>query len=246
MTGNAAEKYLSTIYYLELQGAVSTGDIAAELSVAPSSVTLMLKRLAGEGLIKREAYRDVELTASGRKEALRIIRKHRVIELFLYRVLGYGLEQVRDEAAQLGPAVSMQLAERMAEVMEGPRFDPHGDPIPGTDGSLPDTGSTPLADVDIDAEVRIVRVPDRDAGLLQYLVEMGLVPGAMISVAERLEDEQMLRLRLGDGLHNIGLEAAGQILVRPPEDRDDKDEGIYRIYDLLGFCLNPGFCYLSI
>ena len=223
MTGNAAEKYLSTIYYLGLQGDVRTGDIAAELSVAPSSVTNMLNRLTGEGLVNREAYRNVELTATGRKEVLRIIRRHRVIELYLYRMLGYGLEQVHDEAARLCPAVSMQLAERMAEVLENPGFDPHGDPIPGADGSLQDTDSTSLADVEIGMEVRVVRVPDRDAGLLQYLVEMGLVPGTMLSVAERLEDEQLLRLRLDSDLHNIGLEAAGRIFVRPPEDNDDVD-----------------------
>jgi len=133
LTGSV-EDYLKAIYELEsAQGVAPTSDIANRLSVAPASVTGMVRRLAAQGWLEYERYRGVKLTAPGRRAALRTLRRHRIIELYLVRVLGYTWDAVHVEAERLEHAASEELVDRMASMLGDPLHDPHGSPIPARD-----------------------------------------------------------------------------------------------------------------
>ena len=116
---------------------MGTSAIAQALELAPPSVSGMIRRLSEQGLLQHEPYRGVELTSEGRRAALRMVRRHRIIEAYLVGMLGYTWDTVHEEAERLEHAVSESLIERMAEALGNPRFDPHGDPIPGPDGEWP-------------------------------------------------------------------------------------------------------------
>lgn len=127
----AAQDYLKTIYMLSEERGTTTGAIAERLGVAHPSATNMVKRLARDGLVRHAPYGPVELTAVGKRLALAIIRRHRLLELYLQNVLGLPLDRVHGEADQLEHALSDALAERLAQVLGDPDIDPHGEPIPG-------------------------------------------------------------------------------------------------------------------
>ena len=140
------EDYLKAIYEIELGGdAAATNDIAQRLAIAPASVSGMVRRLADQGLVSYERYRGVRLTSSGRRVALRTLRRHRVIETYLVRALGYPWDRVHDEAERLEHAASDELIDRMAAALGDPAFDPHGAPIPSRDGAVDEGRPVPLA-----------------------------------------------------------------------------------------------------
>ena len=134
--------YVKAVWGLSESGAVSTTEISERLSVAPGSVTRALVRLREKGLIEYERYRGASLTEKGRIEALRLLRRHRLIETFLLECLGYSWEDVHEEAERLEHAVSDEFTERLADLLGHPAHDPHGSPIPGTDGSVPSEAGT--------------------------------------------------------------------------------------------------------
>src|SRR5262245_22761497 len=139
----SVEDYLKTIYLLApAGGAVSTNDIAERLGLSAPSVSGMVKRLSDMGLLDHEPYRGVELTEQGRGSAIRMVRRHRLIEAYLVEFLGYSWDTVHDEAERLEHAVSDMLVERMAEALGNPRFDPHGDPIPSAEGVVEESTYT--------------------------------------------------------------------------------------------------------
>src|SRR5437867_8645966 len=143
----SVEDYLKAIYHLSSQGGfAATSDIAAMLDVSPPSVSGMVKRLSEMGLIEHVPYRGVQLTSQGRRAALRMIRRHRVLELYLTRTLGYDWDNVHNEAERLEHAVSDELIERMAAALGDPHYDPHGAPIPTAAGEIEETDLTSLAD----------------------------------------------------------------------------------------------------
>src|SRR5437773_6826622 len=143
----SVEDYLKSIYHLTSQGGfATTSDIAAMLVVAPPSVSGMMKRLSETGLIEHVPYRGVQLTAQGRRAALQMIRRHRILEVYLTQQLGYDWGDVHDEAERLEHAVSDELIERMAGALGDPRYDPHGEPIPTAAGEIEETDLTSLAD----------------------------------------------------------------------------------------------------
>jgi len=180
------EDYLKAIYHLSSQGGfASTSDIAALLEVAPPSVSGMVKRLSETGLIEHVPYRGVQLTAQGRRAALRMIRRHRVLEVYLSQQLGYDWDGVHTEAERLEHAVSDELIERMAKALGDPQYDPHGAPIPTAAGEIEETELVPLADAPIGAVIEVRQVADEDAARLRYLAEQGLTPGTLLMVAER-------------------------------------------------------------
>jgi DtxR family transcriptional regulator, Mn-dependent transcriptional regulator len=142
----------------------------------------MIKRLAELGLVTHEPYQGVRLTATGERVALAVLRHHRLIELFLVNELGYGWDEVHEEAEALEHYISEKFATRIAERMGDPAFDPHGDPIPAKDGSLPCQASQPLTALSIGTRASVVRVGTQDAARLRYIAELGVVPGAHIEV----------------------------------------------------------------
>src|SRR5215208_1335056 len=184
--------YLKAIRESAEEGAASTKDVADRLSVSQASVTNMFVRLRDMGLVEYERYHGALLTEVGLSEALRLVRRHRLIETFLLDQLGYSWEEVHEEAEQLEHAVSDTFTERLADLLGHPDHDPHGDPIPAVDGTLEPDGSFPLAAAAAGERVLIARVGDETTGLLTYLGERGLVPGRLTPEEPQASEESVL------------------------------------------------------
>src|SRR5215212_3559724 len=176
--------YLKAIWEVGGSGAASTKDVAERLSIASASVSNMFMRLREMGLAEYERYQGASLTEAGRVEALRLVRRHRLIESFLLECLGYSWEEVHEEAESLEHSVSDAFTERLAEFLGHPAYDPHGDPIPAADGTLEPDDSFPLAAAATGQRVRIYRVGQEDAPTLAFLEGSGLVPGRVLEVRE--------------------------------------------------------------
>jgi len=219
MTSPAVEDYLKAIYQLSEQGgAVSTSAIAERLGIAAGSVTGMLKRLADQGLVEHVPYHGTRLSAAGETTAVRMVRRHRIIESFLVEVLGYTWDRVHAEAEQLEHAASDQLIDRMAHVLGEPAADPHGAPIPTGHG---DFREDPLPTLDGLAQGQIAnvrRVRDEDAGALRFLAELNLVPGVLVEILEVQPFNGPLTLRIDGAIRVIGRELAHfvQVEIIPP------------------------------
>ena len=185
--GEGAENYAKAIYHLQGRGedAVGTGAVADRLGVTPASASVMLKRLADEGLVEHTPYHGVRLTRKGEQLALEVIRHHRLLELFLAEVLGMSWDRVHDEAEVLEHHISEELEELIATKLGDPDRDPHGDPIPSRDLALADDRSTALAELDDGESGVFERVSDSDASMLRYLEERGIHPGAKLRVRGR-------------------------------------------------------------
>jgi DtxR family transcriptional regulator, Mn-dependent transcriptional regulator len=210
----SVEDYVKAIWEVAGSGAASTKDVAERLSIAPPSVTNMFVRLQEMGLVEYERYRGASLTRGGREEALRLIRRHRLIETFLLEHLGYSWREVHEEAERLEHAVSDGFTERLAEFLGHPDQDPHGDPIPAADGSLAPDDSFPLGEATAGQRVRISKVGD-DPSTLEYLGDHGLVPGRLLSVREVRDLDGVVTVEDEDGeSHALGAPLARAVFVR--------------------------------
>ncbi len=208
------EDYLKAIYAIEQSGeAAGTSDLATRLEIAPASVSGMVRRLADQGLVSYERYRGVRLTDAGRRAALRTIRRHRVIESYLAKALGYAWDRVHAEAERLEHAASDELVDRMAEAIGEPLTDPHGDPIPTRDGVIDETRHQRLSDLAAGQRSRVKRVSDDDGELLRYLAQIGIRPGVMVTVAERAPFDGPLSLRIGKVTVQVGPVLASRVMV---------------------------------
>jgi DtxR family transcriptional regulator, Mn-dependent transcriptional regulator len=208
------EDYLKAIYELETRlGTAVTSDVADALDVAPASATGMIRRLAAQGLLDHVPYRGVQLTDQGRRAALRTIRRHRILESYLTRVLGYPWDLVHDEAERLEHAASDALIERMAATLGNPTEDPHGAPIPTAEGTVDERPHRTIADLHEGERARMVRVSDRDGSLLRYLAEIALQPGVEVQVLKRAPFDGPITLRIGGNELMVGPVLAGQVLV---------------------------------
>jgi DtxR family Mn-dependent transcriptional regulator len=215
------EDYLKVIFELEAGvGVAGTNEIAAELGVAPASVSGMIRRLADNGLIAHERYRGVHLTKAGRRAALRTIRRHRVIEAYLTSALGYPWDRVHDEAERLEHAASDELVDRMAAVLGEPATDPHGAPIPSREGHMDETEYLSLAELGAGYGARVVRVSDDDPEMLRYLGELEIMPGAEVVIISKAPYEGPINLRVSGTLLSIGPALASQVMVEPLTDMD--------------------------
>lgn len=182
------QDYLKVIYALGEwnAGPVTSARIGEVVGQKASTVSEALKRLVQQGLIVHEAYQPIELSAVGRPLALQMVRRHRLLEMYLCECVGYGWDEVHDEAEQLEHAVSDTFVERIATLMGNPTRDPHGDPIPDREGNVVDSDrSVPLDAVCEGDVVRVVRIADRDPDLLRYLATRGIVPGVRVVVLPR-------------------------------------------------------------
>ncbi|MBL8996603.1 MAG: metal-dependent transcriptional regulator [Gemmatimonadetes bacterium] len=214
LTGQA-EDYLKAIYELEQGGgAAGTNDIAARLGIAAASVTGMVQRLVRLGLVRSERYRGARLTAAGRSAALQLIRRHRIIESYLVERLGFGWEDVHDEAERLEHAASDDLIARMAEAIGNPTADPHGAPIPTESGEVDETRLQSIADLAEGAVAAVVRMSDRDPEFLRYLDGLGIRPGASVRVLERAPFAGPVTLEVDGVRHAIGTSAAAMVYIR--------------------------------
>jgi len=215
----SVEDYLKAIYALSEDGsAAATSQIAELLEVQPASVTGMIKRLAGDGLLEYEPYRGARLTAEGTREALRVVRRHRILETFLSERLGYSWDDVHAEAERLEHAASDELIERMAAAMEHPRHDPHGSPIPSPQGTVDRAMHPTLSEVSVGSLVSIQEVQDDDSGRLRYLQSRGLLPGVILHIDSRAPYEGPTLVRVGGqggAEQTVGVELARKIRVAP-------------------------------
>ena len=213
------EDYLKAIYAFERDGQpAATNDIAQRLSIAPASVSGMVQRLADQGLVEYERYRGVRLTSAGRRAALRTLRRHRVIEAYLVRALGYGWDVVHEEAERLEHAASDTLIDRMAEAIGEPLTDPHGAPIPTREGTIDETPHPSLADAEVGSRNRIVRVGDEDPGMLRYLDSLGLRPGVEVTLTNRAPFDGPLTIEVGSTTRQVGAALASRVLVAATAD----------------------------
>lgn len=190
--------YLKAIWVVGPDGPAATGDIARELDVTAQSVTGMLGKLKRMGLIEYQRYYGAELTPEGRAQALRLIRKHRLLETFLIRDLGFSWDEVHEQAEAMEHVMSDRFTDRLAEHLGQPTHDPHGDPIPRPDGTLPVTPDAVLAEVEVGRRFRVSRVLSQDAEVLAYLERLRIRPGAQLTVLGREPRGNMLELRVAD------------------------------------------------
>ena len=213
------ENYLKAIFQAQTHRGrgelVPMGQIASALGVVPGTATTMVKALADSGLVKYEPYAGVRLTAAGEKLAAMVLRRHRLIELFLVKVMGMSWTEVHDEAEHLEHAVSDRLIERIDEMLGRPAVDPHGDPIPDAQGSVDRREYDTLMTCAVGAPVTVSRVTDQDTTFLRFVERHELKPGSVVSVEERDEAADSVRLRgEGDRQFTIGARAATKVLVR--------------------------------
>jgi DtxR family transcriptional regulator, Mn-dependent transcriptional regulator len=215
LPSSSVEDYLKAIWELSEEGAASTNDVAERLSFSAASVSNMFVRLREMGLAEYERYHGATLTEEGRAEALRLLRRHRLIETFLLECLDYSWEEVHEEAESVEHAVSDAFTERLAAFLGHPAQDPHGDPIPSADGTLEADDSFPLAATTPDQQVRIYRVDDEEPAKLAYLEELGLMPGRLFEVREvRALDGVVVVEDEAAEPRSIGGPLAGSVFVR--------------------------------
>ncbi|MDP3910200.1 MAG: metal-dependent transcriptional regulator [Gemmatimonadales bacterium] len=208
----SVEDYLKSIFHLTNQGGfATTSDIAAMLEIAPPSVSGMVKRLSETGLIEHVPYRGVQLTPQGRRAALQMIRRHRILEVYLTQQLGYDWGDVHEEAERLEHAVSEKLIEKMAGALGDPRYDPHGAPIPTAAGDIEEAELFTLADAKIGASIIVRQGGDDDAARLRYLAALGLTPGTHLTVLERQPFNGPTTVRSGSETRVVGQELAEQL-----------------------------------
>ncbi|MGD2077297.1 MAG: metal-dependent transcriptional regulator [Chloroflexota bacterium] len=216
MNRQAIEDYLKTIYELaEAESPVSTSRVAEARQVQASSATNMMQKLARLGLVAYEKHRGVTLTAEGQAIALETIRHHRLAELYLTQELGFRWDEVHEEAELLEHVLSEKLAERMAAVLGDPAFDPHGQPIPGPDGSMNNHPTQPMSDLQRGAVATVSRVSDdRNVELLRYLDELGIRPGKQFTLLESAPFEGPLTIEIDEQEKIVGRRAADSIYVK--------------------------------
>lgn len=210
----SVEDYLKAIYKLEAdEKGASTTRIAESLDVSSASATNMVKRLSKMGLVNYQSYKGATLTSSGRKIALEIIRHHRLLELYLLEVMGYSWDEVHDEAEKLEHHISEQFEDKIAELLDNPTHDPHGDPIPTKDGIMPEMEMEALIDAEEGHQYMVSRVKNQDPELLRYLEKIGLLPGAKLTVKEKGPFKGPITLLVEDKEQVLGNEVAEHICI---------------------------------
>ena len=215
----SVEDYLKAIYRLSPQGrAASTSEIAQRLDLSPASVSGMVKRLSEQGLLEHVPYKGVQLTPDGRRAALRMLRRHRLIEAYLVAFLGYTWDTVHDEAERLEHAVSDTLVERMAAVLGHPAVDPHGDPIPSSEGDILEPVSTPLSEVPEGSAVEVSQVEEDQPDRLRYIASVGLRPGVRLRVVDRQPFQGPITISVDGATHVIGHELARVVRCAVEDD----------------------------
>ena len=220
LASSTVENYLKAIYLGVSSLApphrlLPMGHLAAALGVAPGTATTMVKTLAESGLVEYEPYAGVTLTEAGQRLAALVVRRHRVVEVFLVKVMGYSWDEVHDEAEQLEHVVSDRLIDRMDEMVGRPEVDPHGDPIPDPEGIVKPQEAQTLLTCPLHTRVTVTRVIDQDKVFLRFIENHNLKPGELIEVEDRDAASDSVSVRgKGDQRITIGTRAASKLLVQ--------------------------------
>ncbi|HSM23886.1 MAG TPA: metal-dependent transcriptional regulator [Anaerolineaceae bacterium] len=215
--------YLKAIYHLTQQEEITnTVALSEMLNVKPPSVTSMLNKLLHQepALVEYKKWRGVKLTDSGKRLALQLLRRHRLIEQFLVEKLNYTWEEVHEEAEELEHVISEKFEEHLSVLLGDPQFDPHGDPIPDRDLNFPNSDTLSLTDLVVDQAAIVRRVNINQSDLLRYLSEQGIVPGAKIQIQNRNPYDETLQLSVGDekSAYALGPEISKLIFVEKITD----------------------------
>jgi DtxR family transcriptional regulator, Mn-dependent transcriptional regulator len=219
LPSSTVENYLKAIYQgqsalVRDERLVPMGQVAAALGVTPGTATTMVKALSESGLAEYEPYSGVRLTAAGEKLAGLVLRRHRLVELFLVQVMGMSWAEVHDEAEQLEHVVSERLIERIDEMLGHPTHDPHGDPIPNPEGTITPHDLDTLLTCPIGQPLKVTRIADQDPAFLRFIEENDLKPGQSIEVETRDAAADSVKLRgRNDRAITIGARAASKLLV---------------------------------
>jgi DtxR family Mn-dependent transcriptional regulator len=216
MLSFAEENYLKAVFHLSENGqkSVSTNELAEAMRTKPASATDMIRKLAAKEMVQYERYHGVYIADKGRHEALKIIRKHRLWEVFLVEKLRFNWDEVHEVAEQLEHIKSSLLVERLDNFLGNPRYDPHGDPIPDANGEYAPKPKLPLSELPIGAYATIVAVKDSSSLFLQYLDKIGAHIGAPVELLDRVEYDGSIQLRLNSERELfISREAADNLMV---------------------------------
>lgn len=218
LPSSTVENYLKAIYLGQSALApdarlVPMGQVAAALGVTPGTATTMVKALAESGLAEYEPYSGVRLSSAGEKLAGLVLRRHRLVELFLVQVMGMSWAEVHDEAEQLEHVVSERLIERIDEMLGHPTHDPHGDPIPNPDGAIAAHHLESLLTCPLATPLKVTRIADQDPAFLRFIESYDLKPGQRVEVETRDAAADSVLLRNKDRRMTIGARAASKLLV---------------------------------
>jgi DtxR family transcriptional regulator, Mn-dependent transcriptional regulator len=214
----AVENYLKHVLLLSegVADLVPMGALAEALAVVPGTVTTMVKALADEGMVEHQPRHGVRLTEKGRRVALNVLRKHRLVETFLVNVLKMDWAKVHAEAEQLEHAISDDVLDRLDALLGHPETDPHGDPIPSRQGKMSSQVYATLATCVAERPLRIVRITEQSAEFLRFAEQSGLQPGTSLRVIDRNLTAGLVTLRKSAGRPlSLSVVAAGKILVEP-------------------------------
>jgi DtxR family transcriptional regulator, Mn-dependent transcriptional regulator len=214
MNNQSTEDYLRGIYKLsEAGGDVTTSALARHLGIGDGSVTGMVKKLAAKKLIRHVPYRGVSLTEAGRRTAVTMMRRHRLWEIFLVRHLGYGWDEVHDEAERLEHATSDEMERRLDEMLGRPDTDPHGEPVPTADGRLAPLKGKPLRDFSPGARLSVIRVRDDSSAILQHAAKLGVSLGTRLTVREKRGFDGSMVVAVGRHERFLSREVAAAIFA---------------------------------
>ena len=221
MATSTVEDYVKAIYLLQQDaptGEATVARLAATLGVTKGSVTSMVRKLRDADLVHAERYGGIRLTSKGAALALDMIRRHRLVEVFLVETLGFDWAEVHDEAERLEHALSAKVLDRLDAFLGRPSIDPHGDPIPDAEGRLEADAATPLAELAAGDEGLVARVSDQDPGFLEFAATHGLRPGTRVEVVDVVAQAESMSVRADrkDAV-SLSLHAARKILVHRPE-----------------------------
>ncbi|MEE9225805.1 MAG: metal-dependent transcriptional regulator [Bacteroidota bacterium] len=215
MSGENVENYLKSIYKLQSKsGKVPTSALAERLGISDPSVSDMVKKLSEQGMVRYAPYKGVELTENGRRIALKIVRRHRLWELFLVQMLNYSWDKIDAEAERLEHITSDGLERKLDEALGFPQIDPHGDPIPTVDGEISESDYISLADLHPGQSGIISRVSDSNPEILQYVAELGLALDKIVHVKKKMEFDGSLLIKIGSKEHFVSRKLAGSIFVQ--------------------------------
>ncbi len=215
MSTYCIEDYLEVIFHLESEGkSATTMEISKHLHITPASVTEKLKSLHMKGLIKHIPYKNVFLTQKGRKNALDIVRRHRLSERFLQDMLGLSWNQVHEEAHKIEHCLSKKVSNKLFTLLGKPKTCPHGNPIPDANGRIREEQLFPLITLKRHDHAKIIKIVDEDPKLLNYLATLGLMPKTQISIEEKVSSAGPIIIRVGKASYALGGNIAESIWVK--------------------------------
>ena len=214
MPSEQIENYIKNIYKIQSQeGKVTTSSLSKNLNISPASVSEMIKKLAEEGTLTHTPYKGVELTEEGKHLALRIIRKHRLWEMFLVDVLKFRWDEIDEEAEKFEHIMSDKMEDKIDHVLGHPLIDPHGDPIPTKEGEIICSMNYPLLEANEGTTVRVLRVSDADSELLQYVSSIGICLNKEIHVQQKMKFDGSLLITVDKKEINVSPKIAESIFV---------------------------------